>query len=101
MESKLDRDASGPISGIGRREFLQSAATAAVGLAVGDRTATLEPTPHAAATALGVALQKDAVIAQIAPQHAQTVKMVQDWIALPSIAAENRGYPQGPEYMAD
>jgi len=28
------------------------------------------------------------------------VKRLQDWIALPSIAAENRNYPQGPEYMA-
>jgi acetylornithine deacetylase/succinyl-diaminopimelate desuccinylase-like protein len=26
--------------------------------------------------------------------------MLQDWIALPSIAAENRGYPQGADYMA-
>ncbi|MBW8838790.1 MAG: M20/M25/M40 family metallo-hydrolase [Gemmatimonadetes bacterium] len=43
---------------------------------------------------------KDDVIAQIAPRHAQTLKMLQDWIALPSIAAENRGYPQGAEYMA-
>jgi hypothetical protein len=40
------------------------------------------------------------MIAQIAPQHAQTVKMLRDWIALPAIAAENRGYPQGAEYMA-
>jgi acetylornithine deacetylase/succinyl-diaminopimelate desuccinylase-like protein len=41
------------------------------------------------------------VIAQIAVQHDQTVKMLQNWIALPSIAAENRGYPQGAEYMAN
>jgi hypothetical protein len=26
---------------------------------------------------------------------------LQDWIALPSIAAENRNYPEGPQYMAD
>ena len=26
--------------------------------------------------------------------------MLRDWIALPSIAAENRGYPQGAEHMA-
>jgi hypothetical protein len=26
--------------------------------------------------------------------------MLRDWIALPSIAAENRGYPEGAEYMA-
>jgi acetylornithine deacetylase/succinyl-diaminopimelate desuccinylase-like protein len=43
---------------------------------------------------------KDDVIAQIGQQHAQTLKTLQEWIALPSIAAENRGYPQGAEYMA-
>ena len=43
---------------------------------------------------------KAAVIAQLAGQHDATVKMLQDWIALPSIAAENRNYPAGPEYMA-
>jgi acetylornithine deacetylase/succinyl-diaminopimelate desuccinylase-like protein len=43
---------------------------------------------------------RDKVLAQIAAQHDATVKMLQDWIALPSIAAENRNYPQGPEYMA-
>ena len=32
--------------------------------------------------------------------HDENVKRLQDWIALPSIAAENRNYPQGPEYMA-
>jgi acetylornithine deacetylase/succinyl-diaminopimelate desuccinylase-like protein len=32
--------------------------------------------------------------------HTANVKRLQDWIALPSIAAENRNYPQGPEYMA-
>jgi acetylornithine deacetylase/succinyl-diaminopimelate desuccinylase-like protein len=28
------------------------------------------------------------------------VKQLQEWIALPSIAAENRNFPQGPDYMA-
>src|ERR1041385_7905766 len=37
---------------------------------------------------------------EIAKRHAEAVKRLQDWIALPSIAAENRGYPQGAEYMA-
>ena len=32
--------------------------------------------------------------------HDENVKRLQDWIALPSIAAENRNFPQGPEYMA-
>jgi acetylornithine deacetylase/succinyl-diaminopimelate desuccinylase-like protein len=41
-----------------------------------------------------------AVLAQVPKLHDQSVKALQDWIALPSIAAENRNYPQGPEYMA-
>ena len=40
------------------------------------------------------------VLSQIAKMHDENVKRLQDWIALPSIAAENRNYPQGPEYMA-
>jgi acetylornithine deacetylase/succinyl-diaminopimelate desuccinylase-like protein len=72
-----------------RREFVRGAAAAAAMVAIGDRS-----------VALGQPAPKDAVIAQIAPQHNQTVKMLQDWIALPSIAAENRGYPQGADYMA-
>jgi acetylornithine deacetylase/succinyl-diaminopimelate desuccinylase-like protein len=32
--------------------------------------------------------------------HAENVKRLQEWIALPSIAVENRNYPQGAEYMA-
>jgi acetylornithine deacetylase/succinyl-diaminopimelate desuccinylase-like protein len=43
---------------------------------------------------------KDDVLKQIPLQHDQMVKLLRDWIAVPSIAAENRGYPQGPEYMA-
>src|ERR1700690_546543 len=41
-----------------------------------------------------------AVLSQIPKMHDENVKRLQDWIALPSIAAENRNYPQGPEYMA-
>src|ERR1041385_3658899 len=37
---------------------------------------------------------------EIAKRHAEAVKRLQDWIALPSIAAENRNYPTGAEYMA-
>src|SRR4051794_1533269 len=37
---------------------------------------------------------------EIAKRHAEAVKRLQDWIALPSIAAENRNYPAGAEYMA-
>ena len=54
----------------------------------------------APALALGASGDKAAVLAQIPRMHAANVKRLQEWIALPSIAAENRNYPQGPEYMA-
>src|SRR5213075_1954116 len=37
---------------------------------------------------------------EITKRHDAAVKRLQDWIALPSIAAENRNYPTGAEYMA-
>src|SRR5438093_2425865 len=36
---------------------------------------------------------------QITKQNDQTVKRLQDWIHQVSIAAENRGYPEGADYM--
>jgi acetylornithine deacetylase/succinyl-diaminopimelate desuccinylase-like protein len=72
-----------------RRSFLQSAAVGTAALAIGPQVA--------------LAFQEQdqsAVVAQIAKQHGATVKMLQDWIALPSIAAENKGYPEGAEYLA-
>ena len=72
-----------------RRTFIQGAATGAAAIAVGGRAA------------FGFQAQDQAaVVAQIVRQHDATVKMLQDWIALPSIAAEDKGYPEGPEYMA-
>ncbi|HVI79151.1 MAG TPA: M20/M25/M40 family metallo-hydrolase, partial [Candidatus Acidoferrum sp.] len=38
--------------------------------------------------------------AEITKGHDEAVKRLQDWIAQVSIAAENRGYPEGAEYMA-
>ena len=38
--------------------------------------------------------------AEVAKRHDEAVKRLQDWIANPSIAAENRNYPGGAEYMA-
>lgn len=75
---------------IDRREFLHDAAAGAAVFALGGRHAE----------SLRVPPQQDPVIAQIAAQHNTTIKMLQDWIALPSIAAEDVGYPQGAEYMA-
>jgi acetylornithine deacetylase/succinyl-diaminopimelate desuccinylase-like protein len=38
--------------------------------------------------------------AEITKRHEESVKRLQDWIKLPSIAAEDLGYPAGAEYMA-
>ena len=37
--------------------------------------------------------------AQVTKQHDEAVKRLQDWIHQVSIAAENRGYPEGADYM--
>jgi acetylornithine deacetylase/succinyl-diaminopimelate desuccinylase-like protein len=77
------------INSVSRREFIQGAVAGAAVLAATNGKAFAADNPDQAA-----------VISQIATQHDATVKILQDWIALPSIAAENRNYPQGPEYMA-
>jgi acetylornithine deacetylase/succinyl-diaminopimelate desuccinylase-like protein len=38
--------------------------------------------------------------AEVAKRHDEAVKRLQDWIKLPSIAAEDLNYPAGAEYMA-
>ena len=40
------------------------------------------------------------MLAQVPKMHDENLQRLQEWIALPSIAAENRNYPQGAEYMA-
>src|SRR6185436_18182861 len=72
-----------------RRDFLHTCAAVTASLALGGRS-----------TKLSAAAGQDAVVAQIARQHDATVRMLHDWIALPSIAAENLNYPQGADYMA-
>src|SRR5215472_2105424 len=79
--------------GMSRREFVQGSASGVL-LAVGSGAVL-------AATSANNDKDKKAVLAQIPQLHAANVKRLQDWIALPSIAAENRNYPQGPQYMAD
>jgi hypothetical protein len=37
---------------------------------------------------------------EITKRHDDPVKRLQDWIGQVSIAAEDRGYPEGAEYMA-
>jgi acetylornithine deacetylase/succinyl-diaminopimelate desuccinylase-like protein len=61
---------------------------AAAGLAMSGQAEALAPT------------DRESVIAEIGRHHDATVQMLRDWIALPSIAAEDRNYPQGAEYMA-
>jgi acetylornithine deacetylase/succinyl-diaminopimelate desuccinylase-like protein len=83
MSCDRDRD-------LNRREFVQGTVS---GLA-------LAATPAAVLAATSKEAEKAAVLAQIPKMHAENLKRLQDWIALPSIAAENLNFPQGPEYMA-
>jgi len=75
-------------TGLSRRAFLSTSVSAAA-------LAVLPGGAHAAGCP-----GKAAVLAEIPKMHAANIRRLQDWIALPSIAAENRNYPQGPEYMA-
>jgi acetylornithine deacetylase/succinyl-diaminopimelate desuccinylase-like protein len=79
-------------TGLGRREFVQGTVSGAL----------LAAAPSAALAAAAVEKgDKAAVLAQIPRMHAETIKRLQDWIALPSIAAENTNYPQGAQHMAN
>jgi acetylornithine deacetylase/succinyl-diaminopimelate desuccinylase-like protein len=78
--------------GLSRREFVHGAVSGALLAAA--------PAAVLARTSSDNS-DKAAVLAHIPRMHAENVKRLQNWIALPSIAAENRNYPQGPEYMAD
>lgn len=42
---------------------------------------------------------RDRLVTVVDAQHDETVKALQDWVALPTIAAEKRGTPEGAEYM--
>jgi acetylornithine deacetylase/succinyl-diaminopimelate desuccinylase-like protein len=75
---------------LNRREFVQGTVS---GLA-------LAAAPAAVLAAAKKDAEKAAVLAQIPKMHAENLKRLQDWIALPSIAAENLNFPQGPDYMA-
>jgi acetylornithine deacetylase/succinyl-diaminopimelate desuccinylase-like protein len=83
-------DATGlPFGDVSRRDFLHGSVASAALFALGDghRFAFLET-------------EQDAVAAEIAKQHDATIQALREWIAFPSIAAEDRGYPGGAEYMA-
>ena len=95
MDSNHPVDTSAQTGEVTRRDFVSSALASAALLAVGERPAFAMPGPVAATSAA-----QDAVYAQVTARHTATVKALQDWIALPSIAAENLNYPKGAEYMA-
>jgi acetylornithine deacetylase/succinyl-diaminopimelate desuccinylase-like protein len=71
-----------------RRDFIHTSMAGAAGLA------------FARPDGLPAQNGRESVVAQIARQHDSTVKLLRDWIAVPSIAAENLNYPQGADYMA-
>src|SRR5437588_839032 len=54
----------------------------------------------AAHHSIGASTDHADIKAEIIKRHDESVKRLQDWIAQVSIAAENRGYPEGAEYMA-
>ena len=71
-----------------RREFIQGAAAGAALLALPLDSFAM---PNS---------DMQSVLDQIPKMHDENVKQLQEWIALPSIAAMDMNYPQGPEYMA-
>lgn len=64
--------------------------------------AALAATFALAAPGLALAANPDlaAIRGEVARRHDESVKRLQDWIALPSIAAENLNSREGAEYMA-
>jgi acetylornithine deacetylase/succinyl-diaminopimelate desuccinylase-like protein len=54
----------------------------------------------AAPAALPADANLDPLRAQLKAQHEANVQRLRDWIALPSIAAEDLNYPKGAEHMA-
>jgi acetylornithine deacetylase/succinyl-diaminopimelate desuccinylase-like protein len=78
------------VNGLDRREFLTAATLAGAGAMV------LGAPGVAAAADSYPAIRKAAEAGRDA-----AIKRLQDWIALPSIAAENRNMKEGAEYMAN
>src|SRR3546814_5234022 len=52
------------------------------------------------ASAFAATPDLDAIRQQVEAQHDEAVKRLQDWIAMPSIAAENLNSREGAQYMA-
>ena len=49
--------------------------------------------------AWAAALDFSDIETQVADQHDEGVRRLQEWIRLPSIAAEDRGFPDGPQHL--
>ena len=73
---------------LGRREFVRTSSLAAVA------GAAILSWPRGSRAAAG---ELDAITAEIAKRHDESVKRLQTWIRQPSIAAENRGMSEGCE----
>src|SRR5215831_8730979 len=73
-----------------RRDFVRASMSAGA----------LAVLPASLLAAAEAEFDKSAVLAQIPKMHDENVRRLQQWIALPSIAAENRNFPQGPQHMA-
>ena len=82
----------------GRRQFVRHSAAAAALAALPAAVLGAAPDKQADAGA-GMGEDKSAVLAEIPKMHAANIRRLQQWIALPSIAAENRNYPQGADHM--
>ena len=76
---------------VSRRDFVTTSIASGLTLAAAPAAVLASrPTGHG---------DKAAVLAQIPQMHAANLQRLQEWIALPSIAAEDRNYPQGPQHM--
>lgn len=73
-----------------RRDLIRGAAMLGAGAAV------MRPLPVLAASSQTAAIRKAAEAGKDA-----SIKRIRDWIALPSIAAENLNMPEGAAYMAE
>jgi len=73
------------MSPLSRRDFLGATAASAVALSLPRSLFSFEGS--------------DAIQAEISKRHAEGVQRLQEWVRLPSIAAENRGMAEGCEHM--
>jgi len=64
-------------------------------------TFALASLPLLACASAASASDLPAIQREVAKRHDEALKRLQDWIALPSIAAENRGFPDGAQRMAE